>query len=46
MSGYTEDVVSHHGMLDEGIAFLRKPFTVAELAQKMRMALDSGTVLC
>jgi CheY-like chemotaxis protein len=40
MSGYTPDILGHQGVLDEGIAFLRKPFTMAELAGKVRDVLD------
>ena len=41
MSGYTDDVVVRHGMLDEGMPFLGKPFTAAELTRKVREVLDS-----
>jgi nitrogen-specific signal transduction histidine kinase len=41
MSGYTEDAIVHHGVLNDGIAFLHKPFTSATLAQKLRDVLDS-----
>jgi CheY-like chemotaxis protein len=40
MSGYTADVISHHGVLDEGIHFIQKPFSVPDLAVKVREALD------
>jgi PAS domain S-box-containing protein len=40
MSGYTADVIAHHGVLDEPINFLRKPFFTNELAQKLRETLD------
>ncbi|MBM9537501.1 response regulator [Desulfobulbus alkaliphilus] len=39
MSGYTADVIAHHGMLDTGINFLQKPFLLGELAVKVREAL-------
>jgi PAS domain S-box-containing protein len=41
MSGYTENVIGHNGMLDEGIVFLQKPFTLPALKTKVREVLDS-----
>lgn len=44
MSGYPADVIGKHGVLDGGINFLRKPFSVQELTVKVRQVLDnSGT---
>src|SRR2546425_258429 len=40
-SGYTDEAIVHHGILDAGIAFLQKPFTSATLAHKVRETLDS-----
>lgn len=40
MSGYTADVIAHHGVLDEGVHFIQKPFTRKELAAKIRDLLD------
>ncbi len=40
-SGYTDNAIIHHGMLDAGLAFLQKPFAPATLAHKVRSALDS-----
>jgi two-component system cell cycle sensor histidine kinase/response regulator CckA len=40
MSGYTDNVIIHHGILKAGIAFLQKPFTQESLAQKLREVLE------
>ena len=42
MSGYTADVIAHHGVLDEGVHFISKPFSVKDLTAKVREALDDG----
>jgi two-component system, cell cycle sensor histidine kinase and response regulator CckA len=39
MSGYTDDAIAHHGMLDAGTEFLQKPFTSLQLTQKVREVL-------
>jgi len=40
MSGYTADIITRHGVLHEGVHFLQKPFSVQDLAIKLREALD------
>jgi CheY-like chemotaxis protein len=42
MSGYTANVIAHHGILDEGVCFIQKPFSIKNLADKVREALDQG----
>jgi len=41
MSGYTANVIAHQGVLDEGVYFIQKPFSLKALASKLRTALDS-----
>jgi PAS domain S-box-containing protein len=40
MSGYTANVIAHHGILDENIDFLQKPFSIKTLLQMVRSVLD------
>lgn len=41
MSGYTDEAIVHHGIVDSGIAFIQKPFSERALAQKIRDVLDA-----
>lgn len=40
MSGYNEEAIVHHGVLDPAIVFLHKPFTAEMLGRKIREVLD------
>jgi hypothetical protein len=39
MSGYTADVIAHHGVLDKGIHFIQKPFSRTDFSVHIRKAL-------
>lgn len=45
-SGYTADVIAHHGVLDKGFHFLQKPITSKDLSVKVREALESEVTFC
>ncbi len=40
MSGYTADIISHQGIIDEGLHFIQKPFTIDGLARKVREVIE------
>jgi two-component system cell cycle sensor histidine kinase/response regulator CckA len=42
MSGYTANAIAHHGVLDEGMNFMHKPFSLKDLAAKVCEALDKA----
>jgi PAS domain S-box-containing protein len=42
MSGYTDNVIAHHGVLEEGTAFIQKPFSILGLTDKVRGVLDEA----
>lgn len=42
MSGYTANAIAHHGILEEGLHFISKPFTIEALARKIREVLERG----
>jgi CheY-like chemotaxis protein len=41
-TGYTKNAIVHNGMLDAGVAFIAKPFTIEQLALKVRQVLDGA----
>ena len=41
MSGYDDDVIADHGVLDESVQLLAKPFSVEDLTQMVRRVLES-----
>ncbi|MFO7913569.1 MAG: hypothetical protein R6V15_15555 [Desulfotignum sp.] len=43
MSGYTADVIANQGLLDAGVAFIQKPFSMVDMTEKVREVLDSAS---
>lgn len=43
MSGYTDDAIFQHGIIDSGVAFIQKPFTRASLTRKVRETMRGPT---
>mgnify|MGYP006288435999 FL=1 len=44
ISGYTEDAIAHHGVLDNGVQFIQKPFSIQDLGLKVREALSQQDI--
>jgi PAS domain S-box-containing protein len=44
MSGYTENVIGHNGMLEPGVRLLQKPFNLRDLKNKVREVLDANPI--
>jgi two-component system, cell cycle sensor histidine kinase and response regulator CckA len=40
-SGYSQSVIAHHGVLEEGLEFIAKPYTNQQLSVRVREVLDS-----
>jgi DNA-binding response OmpR family regulator len=41
-TGYARNAIVHHGRLDAGVQLITKPFTIAELATRVREVLDQA----
>jgi two-component system cell cycle sensor histidine kinase/response regulator CckA len=39
-SGYTENAIAHHGIIEKGLSFIGKPYSARDLSQKIRQMLD------
>ena len=39
-TGYTRNAIVHNGMVDQGVAFIQKPFAILGLARKLRETID------
>jgi len=42
MSGYSADMIAHHGVLEHGVMFIQKPFDVTRLTEKIQLAILSS----
>jgi two-component system cell cycle sensor histidine kinase/response regulator CckA len=42
ISGYSAEIIAHHGVLDQGINFIQKPIAMHEVLKKLRIILDAG----
>ena len=42
MSGYTADAIAHQGVLEEGVQFMQKPFSIDDITRKVREVLDQA----
>jgi len=45
MSGYTANVIVHHGVLDKGVEFIEKPFSRNDLAVRIRALMERGSLV-
>jgi DNA-binding response OmpR family regulator len=47
MSGYTANVIAHHGVLDQGVHFMQKPFSMDDIAAKVREVMgETQNCIC
>jgi hypothetical protein len=45
MSGYTAELIAHHGVLEQSVQFIQKRFSVSSLAVKIKEVLDTNSGL-
>ena len=43
-SGYTDEAIVRHGVLDPGINFIQKPYSLTTLTRRVREVLDGGVL--
>jgi len=41
ISGYTSDIIAHHGVLEKGVQLLQKPFGITDLSQKIKQIIEN-----